>query len=208
MKPSSESRHEQQLLRKLVRQRIKSLPAIERMRISERLLQELEAHPRFIEAKVVLLFHSLPDEPFTHDFIRKWQERKKLLLPVVTGSETMELRTVSPQTPCSEGAYHIYEPQGAPFTDYAALQLAVVPGVVFDPHGMRIGRGKGYYDRFLSRPALRHVFKIGLCFPIQVVPHIEPSPHDIPMNDLIPAVKKADMDETAEGRNRHSHKEK
>lgn len=201
MKASSETRHEQQLLRKFVRQRIKSLPAIERMRISERLLQELEAHPRFIEAKVVLLFHSLPDEPFTHDFIRKWQGRKTLLLPVVTGSETMELRTVSPQTLCSIGAYRIIEPQGLPFTDFAALQLAVVPGVVFDPHGMRIGRGRGYYDRFLSRPELRHVFKIGLCFPIQVVPHIEPFPHDISMDDLIPAVKTTDMRETAEERN-------
>ena len=56
--------------------------------------------------------------------------------------------------------------------------LVVLPGLVFDPRGYRIGYGGGYYDRFLAKEPSHPT--IGLCFSFQLVPKLEPEVHDIP----------------------------
>ena len=52
----------------------------------------------------------------------------------------------------------------------------------FDRNGNRLGRGKGYYDRFLERAG--SVYKIGICFPFQVFDEIPTDENDISM-DLV-----------------------
>ena len=98
----------------------------------------------------MLFYHSLPDEVDTHDFIRKWSGLKRILLPVVRGND-LDLKPYTGDDRLTEGAFHINEPTGTAFTDYAAIDLAVIPGVAFDRWGNRLGRGKGYYDRLLPR---------------------------------------------------------
>lgn len=146
------------------------------------LLAVLEAHPAFQAAHTVLLYHSLKDEVHTHAFIEKWQGKKNILLPVVVG-EDLELRHYTGPKDLRIGSYGIEEPVGKQFTDYAQLDLAIVPGVAFDPQGHRLGRGKGYYDRLL--PLLPHTYKIGICFPFQYIEHIPVEPYDIPMDEVI-----------------------
>jgi 5-formyltetrahydrofolate cyclo-ligase len=127
-----------------------------------------------------LLFHSLKDEPDTHAFIEKWSKTKRILLPVVRGEE-LELRIYSSQKDLSVGTYGIKEPSGAVFTDYASIDLAVVPGIAFDRSGHRLGRGKGYYDKLLPHiPA----YKIGICFPYQLVEKVPTDEFDSVMNEV------------------------
>lgn len=149
---------------------------------SAEILAALEAHPAFRAAGTVLLYHSLPDEVDTHGFIARWMDRKRLLLPVVHGDGVL-LRQCSNATALAMGRYGIAEPQGQDFTDYAAIGLAVVPGVAFDRQGNRLGRGKGYYDRLL--PYLPTAYKIGICFPYQLVNDIPTDAHDIRMDEII-----------------------
>jgi len=62
-------------------------------------------------------------------------------------------------------------------------RLAVLtPGIAFDLTGARIGRGGGYYDRFLHRIAELDVVKIGVCWSMQVVPQVPTDPHDVHMD--------------------------
>ncbi|KAA6329359.1 5-formyltetrahydrofolate cyclo-ligase [termite gut metagenome] len=131
-----------------------------------------------------MLFHSLKDEPDTHAFIEKWSKTKRILLPVVCGKE-LELRIYSNQKDLSVGTYGIKEPSsGEVFTDYASIDLAVVPGVAFDCSGNRLGRGKGYYDKLLPHiPA----YKIGICFPYQLIEKIPAGEFDIVMDEVISA---------------------
>lgn len=154
--------------------------------LSAPILRKLAAHPRFLDARTVLLYHSLPDEVFTHDFIAYWSTRKNILLPVVTGDE-LELRMYTPQEGLAEGRYGILEPSGTTcYTDYEAIDLAVIPGVAFDKEGGRLGRGKGYYDRLLGRiRAHRDIYKIGICFDFQMVDKVPATAHDIRMDEVI-----------------------
>lgn len=146
------------------------------------MLARLEAHPAFGQAQTVLLYHSLKDEVQTHAFIEKWSKRKKIILPVVAG-DVLELRLYTCPGDLCTGSYGIAEPTGPLFTDYAAIDLAVIPGVAFDREGHRLGRGKGYYDKLL--PLLPSTLKAGLCFPFQLLEEIPAESFDICMDVVI-----------------------
>jgi 5-formyltetrahydrofolate cyclo-ligase len=150
-------------------------------KLSAPIITLLESHPLFLEAKVVLLYHSLADEVCTHPFIEHWSARKTILLPLVSG-EQLELRVYSSAN-LRPGSFGILEPTGsALFTAYDQIDLAVVPGVAFDRKGNRLGRGKGYYDRLL--PQLKAP-RIGICFPFQLVDEVPAEPTDTPMDEVI-----------------------
>jgi 5-formyltetrahydrofolate cyclo-ligase len=77
-----------------------------------------------------------------------------------------------------ETKFGIFEPPAAsPAVDLARLDTVVVPGLVFDSAGGRLGRGGGFYDRFLTHPALRAT-KIGVALDEQVLEAPELVPRD------------------------------
>lgn len=144
------------------------------------LLKALESHPMFRKAKTLLFYYSLPDEVQTHDFVERWSKEKEIILPAVKGNE-LELRRYTGKESLRKGSYGIEEPTGALLEDYAQIELSLIPGVSFDAHGNRLGRGKGYYDRLL--PLLRS-YNIGICFQFQVSPEIPAEPFDRKMDEV------------------------
>jgi 5-formyltetrahydrofolate cyclo-ligase len=62
--------------------------------------------------------------------------------------------------------------------------VTIIPGMAFDVEGHRLGRGKGYYDRFLAKLSPT-TYKIGLCFRWQFVDQVPTDEHDIPMDEVI-----------------------
>jgi 5-formyltetrahydrofolate cyclo-ligase len=123
----------------------------------------------------------LKDEPDTHSFIEKWNEEKEILLPAVCG-ENLELRVYNGREGLLCDAYGIQEPSGSLFTDYASIDLAVIPGVAFDGSGNRLGRGKGYYDRLLPHIS---AYKVGVCFSFQLVEDVPTEEFDVRMDETI-----------------------
>lgn len=147
-------------------------------------LERLLAHPRLLQAQTVLLYYSLPDEVCTHTLVDTLcQQDKMVLLPVVVGDGVMEIRRYAGRQDLCEGAYGILEPAGERFDHLQDIELAVVPGMAFDDEGHRLGRGKGYYDRFL--PLIPHCYKIGVCFDFQRLPHIPVVSTDVPVDEVI-----------------------
>ena len=65
----------------------------------------------------------------------------------------------------------------------ARFDLLVVPGIAFDRFGYRLGRGGGYYDRFLARAAVGEA--VGLAFSWQVVPELPRDPWDAPVGAVV-----------------------
>lgn len=79
----------------------------------------------------------------------------------------------------------IPEPKaGQPLVDPSSIQVAVVPGSVFDIQGGRLGYGGGYYDRFFAQAAPQ-ALRIGLAFDMQVIEAVPLEPHDQKLHCLI-----------------------
>ncbi|MCR4824836.1 MAG: 5-formyltetrahydrofolate cyclo-ligase [Bacteroidales bacterium] len=151
---------------------------------SARILSRLEALPAFRDAGCVLLYMALPDEVQTVPLLERWYGSKRLLLPRVAGEE-LELFEFRPGD-LQDGYRGILEPSAdAPKADVSEVALAIVPGIAFaekDGRVWRLGRGKGFYDRFLPRlscPA------IGICYPFRVLEDIPTDPWDRPLDGLI-----------------------
>ena len=172
-------------LRRLIRQRKQALSRVERDLQSIEIMRLLEDHPVFQKAHVVLLYAALSDEVQTLPCIERWSATKQILLPVVVG-DCLELRRYTHPTELRQGSFGILEPtDNLICTDYASIDLAVIPGVAFTPEGVRLGRGKGFYDRLLSHPAFERVHKMGICFPCQMMQKLPSQPHDVRMNEVL-----------------------
>lgn len=136
----------------------------------------------FVKANTILAYHSLPDEVSTHDLIRKYSKTKTVLLPKVIGNGEMEIRRYRGEEDLRQGSFGIMEPCGEIFSHYDKIDIAIIPGMAFDLKGNRLGRGKGYYDRFLSHAP--NIYKVGICFPFQLVEEVPTGENDVAM-DLV-----------------------
>ena len=168
-------------LRQLIRQRKQQYTPQQLKELSQSVIARLK--PRLAEAQTVLAYYSLPDEVCTHRLLDDLvADGKIVLLPNVLDAERMELRCYTGPQDLMEGAFHIMEPIGEPFTDYHLIDVALIPGVAFDADGHRLGRGRGYYDRFLSN---LNSIKIGVCFDFQKVDAVPYNANDISVDMVI-----------------------
>lgn len=131
----------------------------------------------------ILLYHSLPDEIDTHELIPTLLSLgKTVLLPTVVGDELELHQYIDEMSLSVSSTFGIHESIGPLFTDYSKIDLAIVPGIAFTPNGIRLGRGKGYYDRLL--PKLKCPL-IGFAFPFQIVDWIPCEVHDVCVTQVI-----------------------
>lgn len=151
--------------------------------MSEEITSRLESHALFRAAQTVLLYRSLPGEVSTAPLLRCHNE-KRILLPAVVGP-VLELRIYNGEDSLRRGASGVFEPEGAAFTDYGRIGLAVIPGIAFDRRGNRLGRGGGYYDRLLAELKKTGIPTVGLCFCFQKFDAIPVEAHDIPVDEVL-----------------------
>lgn len=171
-------------LRREMRQRKRQFSPQQLRELSAPIAERLLAHPRVKMAKTILLYSSLPDEVDTSDAIRRLLlDGKAVFLPAVTGKGEMEVRQLTDFGQLSEGAYQILEPRGAALADLTAIDVAIVPGMGFDADGHRLGRGGGYYDRFL--PKIPQAYKIGVCFDFQKVVSVPVGALDVAVDEVL-----------------------
>ena len=152
----------------------------ERLSAAESVFSRLESSAAFQLAEKILMYHSLPDELETRTFLNKWKDRKKFFLPRVNGVN-LDLLPYD-ESRLEIGSFHIEEPKGEDTHSVEEIEVIVVPGVAFDRQGMRLGRGKGFYDRLL---ATAKATKIGIGYEFQLVEEIPSEPHDIAMDMVI-----------------------
>lgn len=169
-------------LRREIKQRKKEANGSAMMRESAQIFEEVEKLETFKKAKVVLAYWSMPDEVFTHDFVMKWYKHKQIFLPLVVG-DMLELREFSGMDCMRVGSsFGIMEPHEGKIYNNQAIDFAIIPGVAFDIHGNRMGRGKGYYDKLLTG---QNIYKVGVAFSFQMVDVVPTNDFDIPMDRVI-----------------------
>ena len=173
-------------LRQFIRNEKRQYSSSQLEELSLSVLSRLNENEHLQKAKTILMYYSLPDEVNTHQYIDYLLALgKKVLLPEVIDGENMVIREYTGKHDLKEGAFHIMEPIGSLFPEerYQELDLAIIPGMAFDENHNRLGRGKGYYDRFLQK--IPQVYKIGICFPFQLVGEIPTEEADIKMDAII-----------------------
>lgn len=148
--------------------------------------EQMENDSHFKEARTVLVYWSMDDEVFTHDFIQKWADNKTILLPCVKGDE-LEIRYFENIGRLNPGeSFGILEPVGALWTELDKIDAVIVPGIAFDGENNRLGRGKGYYDKVLKRTC---ACKIGVCFDFQFIECVPTDEYDVRMDKVIVSKK-------------------
>lgn len=148
----------------------------------------LEASDEFQRAMCVMVFLPLEYEVDARPLaMRAWQMGKTVAVPLVSYEQrhmmAVEIRSLGEPMDCDR--YGVQSPtNGRPIPE-AMIDLVIVPGLGFDMNGKRLGRGGGFYDRFLARPGFAgRPVACGLAMEQQIVTEIPTQPHDIRLNML------------------------
>ena len=81
-----------------------------------------------------------------------------------------------------DGIYGTQHPaSGIEYT--GKIDLFIIPGLAFDKENYRLGYGSGYYDTFLATQP--DAYKLGICYPFQLVEKVPTEPHDIQLNEIV-----------------------
>ncbi len=167
-----------------IRLRVKARKSLldenERASAARRVFDLVENTAAFMLAEHILMYHSLPDELSTREFIDRWSARKRFYLPRVNGVN-LDILPYD-RSRLHLGAFNIEEPTGDETADINDIELIIVPGVAYDRRGNRIGRGKGYYERLLRDT---RAVTIGVAYSCQLCDDIEPDEFDVPVNYVI-----------------------
>jgi 5-formyltetrahydrofolate cyclo-ligase len=162
-------RREQRALRSVVEQKRRIMTKEQVAEQSALIMTQLEEMSAFREAKVVLLYYPIHNEVDLRPLLTKYKGQKIFLLPV-THRHSMEVRPYDGEDMMRRGRLGVPEPQTSTYRGH--IDLIIVPGVVFDQHRHRIGRGGGYYDRFLRKQLTAK--KVGVCYSFQLKKHAIP----------------------------------
>ena len=169
-------------LRRAVRTRLAAIDRDEAQKRSAAICEELEHHIAVSGAKVVALFSPLADEPQLWPLVEKMSAHLSVVLPRVE-DDVMNFYRYDREV-MAVGAFGISEPQRGVPVRPCEIGAMVVPGVAFSADGWRMGRGKGFYDRYLSQGGFK-ALKIGVCYREQIVDDIPVEPHDVAMDVVI-----------------------
>ncbi|MCK4802196.1 5-formyltetrahydrofolate cyclo-ligase, partial [bacterium] len=162
---------------------------------SEKIEKELFSLPEFQRAKTVMFYVSFRSEVETEKMTRNALKlKKKIVIPVVHGEKIVVYEIKNLKKELTKGSFGIKEPKKEfrRRVNQKEIDLVVVPGVVFDKRGGRLGYGRGYYDRFLRSKSIRLKMSrsrkcalIGLAFDLQIARKIPLVEEDMKVDKIV-----------------------
>jgi len=162
---------------------------------SEKIEKELFSLPEFQRAKTVMFYVSFRSEVETEKMTRNALKlKKKIVIPVVHGEKIVVSEIKNLKKELTKGSFGIKEPKKEfrRRVNQKEIDLVVVPGVVFDKSGGRLGYGRGYYDRFLRSKSIRSRMSryrqcalIGLAFDLQIARKIPLVKGDMKVDKIV-----------------------
>jgi len=175
-------------LRRRLREVLASMSDADRHAKSAAACSFLAGTPEFAAASCVMLYLSTQTEIDTAPLALKcWQAGKMVVVPRVSWDQRrmIPIEISSLQTGLTTTGHGIREPDssGKPIPTNL-VDLVVVPGLGFTENGYRIGRGMGFYDRFLAQGDFVGI-SCGLAFQDQIVPEVPVLDHDVPLSMLV-----------------------
>lgn len=148
-------------------------------RLSRAAQKSIILSEKFRTAGSVGAYSAFGSEVRTNLIISEAQKLGKIVsLPRIEG-ESISFYQLSDGNQLVKGRSGIMEPP--PKAEIKDIDLLVVPGIAFDRRGYRLGYGKGYYDKFLSK---NPTVSIGLAYSIQLVDNLPHGSHDRRMDAI------------------------
>lgn len=172
-------------LRRELRARRRALPDAVRALADRAIRAHIKRLPEYRRARRVALYLAFDGEPSLGALVEAARlHGKRVYVPVLRGT-TMRFAELAAGATLRPNLFGIMEPKLGGRIDARRLDLVLTPLVAFDDHGVRIGVGRGYYDRcfrFLRhRKAWRRPKLLGVAYELQRVPPLAPSSWDIPL---------------------------
>ena len=146
---------------------------------SAAITEKMLSHPAIKQARTIFAYAAMEDEVQTEGLIASLLDRgRRVAIPLVTGTRTMEAVLVPSTDALEYGAYHILtvRKERREILPPEEIDCVIVPGVAFGPDGTRLGMGGGYYDSFL--PKAERAVRIAAAFQCQITEEIPKLPHD------------------------------
>lgn len=180
---------DKQEIRKEISRKLKEQDQEEKKLKSEAIEKKLFSCEIFKRAHVVMFYISKEEEVDTHHMIKEAFRRGKKVIVPYSVSETKKIIASELQDPEKDleiGPYGIHQPKKESIKEVPLdnIDLVIVPGVAYDEKNYRLGRGKGYYDRFLRKLSSGTV-TVGICFDFQLVKDLPKDEHDFPVSKII-----------------------
>lgn len=178
------SRQAKGALRDAMREMLRDLVPQEAAAMSAAVCRRVSAMECFVAAQTVLVYMPIPGEVDVCPLaLRSFQAGKSVCVPRMDWKSrrmhAVEIRGFDDQF--EQQRHGVREPIGGAPLPVGEIDLVIVPGLAFDPEGNRVGRGAGFYDRFLSDPGLRRSGRmtiVGVGFDFQMVDRVPTEPHD------------------------------
>ena len=176
---------ERRQLRRELRAKRRALPDAIRVLADGAIQAHLKRLPEYRRARRIALYLAFDGEPSLGSLVEAGRlHGKRFYVPVLRGM-TMRFAELEPGASLRPNLFGIMEPKLGARLDARRLDLVLTPLVAFDDRGVRVGVGRGYYDRcfrFLRhRKAWRRPKLLGVAYELQRVPRLTPSSWDIPL---------------------------
>lgn len=171
--------------RRQIAEAVRRLTPEERTRKSAAIAENVLSLPEVKAARTVMAFLPLPDEIDTRPLISALLgEEKRLCVPrTILRDKSMYPVRLKDMESLQIGDYGIPEPSGDERCG-PNIDVIIIPGRAFDANGNRLGRGAGYYDRFLMQVSVRAML-CGICFDCQVIKEVPTDNTDIPVGIVV-----------------------
>jgi len=183
-------RDDKSQLRKTLRQALRAIDGADLERWSEQITGRLLDCPQYQRSESIMVYLSLAGEYQTETLIGEaMRSGKTVCAPKVTW-QTSQMVPVVLRT-CDDfdvDDHGINEPRWDRSLPIDRLDFILVPGLGFDPQGRRLGRGCGFYDKFLANVGARAI-KLAAAFDLQIVPSVPVADHDQPVDIIITPTK-------------------
>lgn len=180
-----------------IKQKLRTKILYERDRLSKEKIEEkskeikekLFSLKEILDAKNIFIYINFGSEVITKEIINKlFTLGKRVLVPITLLKEKKllisEIKNLDQELEVN--TFGILEPKDKyrKIVSPEEINLIIIPGIVFDKEGYRIGYGGGFYDRFLLE-IRKNITCIGLAFELQVIESFPHDINDVPMHIII-----------------------